>query len=329
ARLHNTGAVRAGSIGADMILRETRGAVQVQNVGGDLRTSHLHGDCQTTVGGDLKAGAVSGNLNCTVGGDAVLRVEPQSGQAYRIHAGGDIRCRLNPEAGVAINAHAGGGIRVDQLPIQTTGQAQSLQATLGDGSAALDLTAGGDILLASQDRQVEWSFEFNEDVAEEWGGKAAAFAERIAQQVEHQFAHFARHLDDRISHFANNEEISINVQEKVQSAMQRAEEKISEAMRRAEERAREAEARAAERQARHEERARRHEEQRQHHVRPQHMHHPRPITPVAPPVPPSAPQAPAVSSEERMMILKMLSEGQITVEQADQLLAALGGKVTE
>ena len=54
------------------------------------------------------------------------------------------------------------------------------------------------------------------------------------------------------------------------------------------------------------------------------MHHPRPVTP---PIPPTAPEAPQVSSEERTMILKMLSEGQITVEQADQLLAALGGMI--
>ena len=89
-------------------------------------------------------------------------------------------------------------------------------------------------------------------------------------------------------------------------------------------RAAEREARRGERDARRGEREfRRHEEHlRAHHVRPQHMHHPRPVTPSAPPA------APQVSGEERMMILKMLSEGQITVEQAEQLLAALGEKTT-
>jgi hypothetical protein len=38
---------------------------------------------------------------------------------------------------------------------------------------------------------------------------------------------------------------------------------------------------------------------------------------------PPKPQAPPVSEEERLMILRMVSEGKISVEQAEQLLAAL------
>mgnify|MGYP003383801076 CR=1 FL=1 len=48
--------------------------------------------------------------------------------------------------------------------------------------------------------------------------------------------------------------------------------------------------------------------------------------PPAPPVPPKPKRAPA-TDEERMMILRMVEQGKISVEQAEKLLAALtGGK---
>jgi hypothetical protein len=44
-----------------------------------------------------------------------------------------------------------------------------------------------------------------------------------------------------------------------------------------------------------------------------------------PPTPPEPPREP-VSDEERLAILRMLEQKKITVEQAEQLLAALTGK---
>jgi hypothetical protein len=50
-----------------------------------------------------------------------------------------------------------------------------------------------------------------------------------------------------------------------------------------------------------------------------------PPPPPRPPQPPRPTKAPApVNDEERRMILRMVSEGKVSVEQADQLLAALG-----
>lgn len=88
---------------------------------------------------------------------------------------------------------------------------------------------------------------------------------------------------------------------------------MAETMQHAESQAQEAERRAVDMEARHQRSA------PGLHVR----------TPAAP-VPPrtqSAPQAKVASAgtEERMMILGMVSEGKLSVEQADQLLAAMGG----
>lgn len=323
ARLHLVGTVQLGSIGGDAILREARGAVQIENVGGDLRTSQLHGDCRISVGGDLKAGSIRGNLDCSVGGEAVVRVMPEAGQAYRIRAGGDITCRLNANANLAISATSGGEIHTKGIPVQAQSEARTLQTVLGDGSAALELNAGGDINLVNRgEPEVEWEFDFDAErfgelgnILGEFGNRAAVQAERIANQVEAEMTQLTDRLDAKFAEFGDSDEFATKIQAKIQSAMQRAEEKINEAMRRAEERAHEAEKRHHERQA--------WREQQRHGRGAPFMRHGGPMTPPAPPAPPT----PEVSSEERMMILKMLSEGQITVEQADELLAALGGKV--
>ncbi len=47
--------------------------------------------------------------------------------------------------------------------------------------------------------------------------------------------------------------------------------------------------------------------------------------PPPPPVPPVPPRRNPVSDEERMMILRMVEQGKISVEQAEKLLAAMNG----
>ncbi len=46
-----------------------------------------------------------------------------------------------------------------------------------------------------------------------------------------------------------------------------------------------------------------------------------------PPEGPIKPRSEPVSDEERMMILQMLEQGKVTPEEAEQLLAALEGKI--
>jgi hypothetical protein len=122
-----------------------------------------------------------------------------------------------------------------------------------------------------------------------------------------------------LANLGSGDELATRVQEKVQSAMRRAEQQLGEAMRNAERRAAEAERRAAEMDARQRKR-----DQNWGFTPPY------PPTPPRPPVPPTPPKAPKakgnnVNDEERLMILRMVSEGKLSVEQAEQLLAALNG----
>jgi len=101
--------------------------------------------------------------------------------------------------------------------------------------------------------------------------------------------------------------------------MRRAEQHLGEAMRNAERRAAEAERRAAEMDARQ------HKREQGWGFTPPYP--PAPPRPPVPPIPPKAPKAKGnnVNDEERLMVLRMVSEGKLSVEQAEQLLAALNG----
>jgi len=222
---------------------------------------------------------------------------------------------------VQINATCGGTIRAKRLttPMRRTEHLANL--TLGTGEATLQLHGGGDIRLigpkegTAEDERAGRGFA-GENFGADFEFQATDFAQQVVSQVERQMEQLARHLDQRLAHFGNDEEFAGRVQEKVQNAMRRAEEKMGEVMRHTEERMRAAEARAA-----HKSEAQRQQPQWRPGQPPQPPHAGRPVPP-QPPVPPQAPVSP-VDDEERRTILRMVSEGKITVEQADQLLAAL------
>jgi hypothetical protein len=101
---------------------------------------------------------------------------------------------------------------------------------------------------------------------------------------------------------AENEEFSSRIQDKVAAAMRRAEEKMAEAMRKLEVRTQEGDSRRRKGYGWQ--------------------------APPAPP-PPAAPRKPQATDEERMMILRMVEQGKLSVDQAEKLLAAIAGRKVE
>jgi hypothetical protein len=135
--------------------------------------------------------------------------------------------------------------------------------------------------------------------------------EMLEQQIETQLANLPKmvptagltpeeteHINQRARQAS--ERAAILAQEKMQRAQERLQRKLESARRRAE-----MKARAAERAARDRRR--------------------RPETSTWSPPEPESPSQP-VSDEERLMVLQMLEQQQITLEQAEQLLAALEGR---
>ena len=347
AELNNIGALAASTINGDLEANNIHGPSQVRQVEGDAELNNVHGPCEigkvsgdlevnnvhgpfegdadgdlsvvnvhgplnAQAGGDLQIETVHGPINGSAGGDAHLRLAVIAGPC-NVSAGGDINCRIPANANAKVRLRAGGEIntrKLDEVPIFNGNNAEF---TLGNGGTPIELVAGGDINLGTQafGESFNFEFDFGGKSGDEIAAAASEFTRNLVSQVENGLRSLTRTLDVKLSNLGTSEEIAGKVQEKVQSAMRRAEEKITEASKEAERRARDAEKRMAEM------------ERRQQKGRPGVYWG---TTPPAPPPPPRPPKANApASEEERLMVLRMVSEGKISVEQAEQLLAALNG----
>jgi hypothetical protein len=317
-RLNEMGALTIDQVGGDLTVHQVQGDLRAQTVGGDGKVANVQGACQVLTGGDIHLSGVNGNIQVEAGGDVNLRLNPTGEQSYQVEAGGDILCRLPENPNVKVQATCGGEIVVKRLPAPVRRAEQELTFTIGTGEATLALSAGGDISLFGQGATGEWDAaragEFGAEFGADFGERAAQIAQQVAGQVERQMEHLARQMDEKFAHFGS-EEMAGRVQERVQNAMRKAEERIAEVMRHTEHRVQEAERRASERQARH--------GAAWQMVQPPQRPQP-PRAPKAPQVTPPQPRSPKpIDDEERRMILRMVSEGKVSVEQADRLLAAL------
>ena len=304
------GPCNVGKVEGDFSANNVHGTLEV-NAEGDISVTNVHGNLNAHAGGDLSIQSSYSNINANVGGDASLRLAVVA-DTCRVHAGGDIDCRIPTYAGATVQLVAGGEIntrKIEEVPIFKGNRAEF---TIGGGEGLIELTAGGDINLGTQSigEGFNFEFDFGGKSGDEIAAAASEFTRNLVSQVENGLRSLTRTLDIKLSNLGTSEEIAGKVQEKVQNAMRRAEEKITEASKEAERRARDAEKRMAEM------------ERRQQKGRPG-VYWGTPPVPPPPPRPPKA-KAPA-SEEERLMVLRMVSEGKISVEQAEQLLAALNG----
>lgn len=318
-------------VSGNVNLKSVGGNVQLSKVGGNVHAIDMMGDLNVeSVGGDLKVRELIGGLNARLGGAAKLYLHELSIPFVSIHAGGDIRCQVPVELNAKLSLRSGNEMSIKNLPLPNYWNSRQMEFTVGNGEGRLDLTSGNRIKLlgveegeSEPDWEVDAEFQFVGDFNE----RATELVQQVAEQVESQVEAFTRQLNERLAALDNGDAIANKVQQKVQSAMRQAEDKIADAMRRAE--------RQAERQASRESRYR------------GRMTPPVPPVPSVPPVPP-VPAMPPVgmgatfyghgptatatpksqpnppSAEERMLVLKMLEEGKISVEQAEQLLAAMG-----
>ncbi len=311
-RATDMGTLTIDQVGGDLTVQQLAGDLLVtESVGGDAKVTNIPGSCQVHAGGDLLLHQISGAIKAEAGGDAKLQLTAIAQQPYHVTAGGDLVCYFPPNPNVTIKATCGGAVITKRLPTSARRTRNELTLTLGTAETSMRFVAGGDVVLVGQNEasegeeawNQEWSAEFGAEFGTEFGERAAQIAQQVVGQVERQMEHLTRHLDEKLARFGTSDEIAGRVQERVQSAMRKAEERMAEAMRHTEHRIREA-------------------EQRANAPRPPHAPpHAAPWRVVTPPTPPKPPTPP--NDEERRMILRMVSEGKLSVEQADQLLAAL------
>jgi hypothetical protein len=191
---------------------------------------------------------------------------------------------------------------------------------MGEGDAHLTLTASGNVVLDTH--APEWDMEdFDIDMENEVNGMADAVSQQISQQVESQMRMIEDQLNTQLSSLSMrlsaatlSEEQRRRIEERAREASQRATARAQERVKRAQERM-EQKLAAAQRKMEYKAKAREHASR---HLGKNWNFNFSPQTPT----PPSEP----VSEDERLIILRMLEQKQITMEQADELLSALEGK---
>lgn len=302
AELRDVGPLHIEGVDGDLAVRGVRGDCRIGGVGGEASLSVIYGSLNMHgVGGDLVVADVLGNVQSTAGGDVTLRLIVSPGNRYAIAAGGDVNVRIQEDAGLTVKLTSGGDISVRNLEAPSKSFNHAASFTIGTGDASLKVDAGGDIMLRGM-RPEEMGDPFA-DFGVDMSFRAADLAQQVVSQIESRVGSVARQLDEKLSSLGANEEFSARIQEKIQSSLRRAEEHLSEVLRKAERHTAEAEKRAQE----------------------AHKRGARGV--VWPPTPPPAPRAPKptrqASDEERGMVLRMVSEGKISVEQAEKLLSIL------
>ena len=298
ANLRNIGALNAGSISGDLILRGGHGICAVDDVGGDASLRDVDGMVAIEdVGSDLYVRNVHGGVNVRTGSDAALYLVPVAGQKYDITAAGDlILCLpLDAQAKLHLESDSPDSIRVDFEGVQIPEDWENCEIIIGENAsdmAEMLLSAGSDLLVTSQADRWEFASGFDSG---EWGVPPMPpipplppdFSERINRRVQAAMERAQVHMED--------------AGRRAEAAGRRAEA----TMRRAEAKARAAEVRA----------------RRGAQV---NMNIGRWNWDLSPHGPAQAGEP--ISNDERLTILKMLQEKKISLDEAEQLLAALEGK---
>jgi hypothetical protein len=322
--LRSVGAARIGQVAGDLTAKNIAGDLRVGAVGGDVTASDIQGNfsIETEIAADLVLKEFDGSASATARGDVTLSFDPSPGNEYRFEAGGDLVCRIPPDASARIEISRAGQV-VSKIPgVQQASPSNGLKTvTLGDGDAQIQIAAGGDVVLSELPR--DWEVDDIEvEIGQDFESMAETITDQVTQQIASQMEMLESQLDTQFGNIANilntagisaqkaermsqrareaSERAHARAQEKLQRAQERLQRKLDAARRRAEMRARTAERAARDRRR-----------------RPGSFEW----------SPPSAEaRREPVTDEERMMILQMLEQKKISVEEAEQLLAALEGR---
>jgi hypothetical protein len=309
--------VNSGSVGGDLNATHV-GDLTLNDVGGNANLKHLNGDVMIdSVGGNASVRHMNGDVTIEmVEGDCVLS---HIGGAINVKSGDDIRLTgpLSAEKHYVM-AHS----RIDfyyqsAQPLTVTAQAPhiitrmnfekiveeggTLFGSIGSDGAVVNLTAGDRITLRGRgegaggwETFADFEMEFNENFD---FSELNVLGEQISAEVNARMEEISRRLTPEVNQYA---ERAIR---KAKEAVDRVVERMEHELTRAENQA----SRHAKQAARHAEKAAQNPRYRP--------------TPPVPPTPPAPPRAD--TSAAQLKILKMLEDGKITVEQANELLAAL------
>jgi len=285
--VRNVAAVQVRNVGGDLRIKWAEGDVKIENVGADATIREVEGSVRVgRIGADLFLRNIDGNCVVEqVGADLLLSIDFLPGNEYRFRAGGDILCRVQPDSNVrfVLPPDVSVGLDVEAEVIEEDDNGRQI-VTLGDGSATIYIDDAVELRLVGEGE--DYMLNLGIQIEEELEARMSMLEEKLSQQLDG--------LDERIRSKA---EQWVAQAERMSGRAQRQAERTTERLRRTMERKK---------------------DKRKGRPGAWHVHWGTP-----PPPPRPHPRPDPVTEQERLMILQMVQEGKITIEEAERLLAAL------
>jgi hypothetical protein len=322
--LRNIESAQINTIEGNLLAKGTTGDLLVERVQGNALARDIQGLCKLQqIGGNLDLRDAEEDIDVSAGGNIRVQLCLLSGQHYCIQAGGNLHCMVPEDS--SLQADMTSGARRIQLILpegKSTLAEGKHSLTLGEGEARMILEAIGSIHFARQEADwydtAEIQYEFDEAFAE----FSDDFGQQVSDQIELQIETQMEILNEQLSKLEAiigtsdmPPEDTERIMQRARQASERANIRAQEKMRRAQEKL-DRKLQAAQRKA--ELRMKAVERRKQTPMK-------RSWSLQSSSTPPPA-TTEAASDEERLFILRMLEEKKITIEEAEQLLAALEGK---
>jgi hypothetical protein len=295
------GPLAAGEVGGNAVLADIAGAVVLDQVAGNLVAKNLSAGARVPM----------------IGGNLVLNGQIGVGCSYQFHARGNATLRLPEEASAHLSLSAKGKILSSVTLADEIREENALSGTLGDGGAEIAVEAKGNIMLGGGGPETgeqlagDLSGEISRQIEESL--RAIDF-EAIGQQVSTEMDAALSRLQVKLESM-DWDQIGIHTQRAVEHAMEQMRRNMD---------------RMVDKAARHQARVERkleRERRRQEHA--ERRHRRSADAQVQDPL--GAEDYPAYEppesepdlDEERLSILHMVEQGQITPGEAEMLLDAL------
>jgi hypothetical protein len=202
--------VRDGS--GDLRIETVRGDAKVKRVAGNVAIDRVSGDLVTS---DLGQNASFGSVN----GDISIDTDLKPGQAVMAKANGDIVLRIN-SGGAQLNLNSRGDLRCRVPVTNWQGNDRSATARLGDGSAAVSLTADGDLLVLPGSNR--WD-------TDSFSGQVESMIESAMGQFESQMTRIQSDLEKRLGGLRGMGDRTERAAERARHAAERAKQRAERA----------------------------------------------------------------------------------------------------
>jgi hypothetical protein len=199
-----SGPLTVDDLRSDLSVRGGRGDLSVKLVDGDVSLHEMQGNVKLdSVTGDLYVRGVNGNMDVHVEEDAVLYLQPAEGCAVSVSAEGDILLHMPARVNAALTLSAGDAddIRVEMPGVLKRDGSNPRSVILGNGGAAIQLKAEGDVMVTS--RESDWASAAEFDFGGSWP-LPDDFSERINRRVQEATSRAQRHAEAAVRRAEEN-----------------------------------------------------------------------------------------------------------------------------